>query len=103
MTDLLILSLATWRITSLLTNEYGPWHVLESMRRWVGVSYDENLQRVGFNVVADALTCVWCTSVWVGLVVGILYGLWPVVTIAASIPFAIMGGALVANRIIGNG
>ena len=103
MTDLLILSLAVWRITSLLTNEYGPWHVLESMRRWVGVSYDENLQRTGSNVVAEALTCMWCTSVWIGLIVGILYGLWPVVTIMVAVPFAVMGGALVVNRIVGNG
>lgn len=103
MTDLLILSLAVYRITMLLVTEYGPYNILERFRQWVGVYYDDNLQRTGSNEVAKALTCVWCSSVWIGGVVGIVYGVWPQTTIMMAFPFAIMGGALIVNRIVGNG
>lgn len=103
MTDLLILSLAVYRITMLLVSEFGPYDVLERFRRWVGVHYDENLQRTGSNEIAKALTCVWCTSVWLGLAVGVVYGLWPQITIMVAFPFAIMGGVLIVYRIVGNG
>ena len=55
--------LATWRISSLLVNEGGPWDVLAKVRYILGVRYDQysNCQSPG-----NVLCCVWCTSIWVG-------------------------------------
>lgn len=60
-----ILIFAAWRITSLLVDEDGPFDILAKFRRLAGVYYDEFNNRQGKNVVAKAMTCVWCFSVWI--------------------------------------
>lgn len=57
--DWIITALAVWRMTSLLVNEYGPAGIFEQLRHWA----DSNAP-----MLADILSCVWCCSVWVGLV-----------------------------------
>lgn len=69
--NFLIVALAVWRIASLLANEEGPFDVFEKFRDLIGVRYDENSERYGTNVVADAFTCVWCLSIWIGFIVAI--------------------------------
>jgi hypothetical protein len=58
---LIRLMLATWRVTSLLVNEPGPYRVFARLREG---------QRD--NEVGKALECVWCTSVWVAIAIVIL-------------------------------
>lgn len=65
---LFIVGLVVWRISNLLVNEEGPFDIFVLLRRIVGVRYDEYSVAYGKNVVARALTCVWCTSFWVSLV-----------------------------------
>lgn len=62
-----VLGLVCWRITSLLVNEDGPLDIFARFRRRIGVYYDEYSNVHGKNVIARALTCVWCTSVWVAV------------------------------------
>jgi hypothetical protein len=50
-----LLALVTWRLTSLLVDERGPFDVLTHVRRWLR-------RRV---VVGDAFDCFFCASVWV--------------------------------------
>lgn len=69
--NFLIVALAVWRIASLLANEEGPFDVFEKFRDLIGVRYDENSERYGTNVVADAFTCVWCLSIWIGFIAAI--------------------------------
>src|SRR3990172_3330830 len=69
LTSLLIYGLATWRISSILVNEAGPWDVFVRLRALAGIGHDKNRQAViipdGF--FASILSCIWCCSVWVGL------------------------------------
>lgn len=95
----LILMLATWRITSLLVSEMGPGNILEKLRYWLGVRYDESLHRYGQNVVAEAFTCVWCLSVWVGLALTVAFWLWPVVIGWVAMPFALSAAAIVIDKL----
>lgn len=97
----LILTLATWRITSLLVNEYGPFNLLERLRYRLGVRYDEDLRRIGTNVVSEAFTCVWCLSVWVGLVLSVALYAMPVWSVWLLLPFALSAGAIVIDRLKG--
>lgn len=60
--------LAVFRLTMLLTTEGGPWGILERLRLWLGVRYDEYGERDGTNEFAKLLICPWCTSLWVALV-----------------------------------
>jgi hypothetical protein len=70
MIDLLIGILATWRLTSLLHNEDGPFDMFALARDAAGVRYDELSRPVSDNPVGKALTCFYCTSVWAGLIIG---------------------------------
>lgn len=95
--QLLILILATWRASSLLVYEDGPYLVLERLRGRLGVVYDERSQRSGTNELARALTCLWCVSVWVGALWAAAFVLWQG-TIWLALPFALSGGAVLVER-----
>ena len=63
--EFILLVLATWRITSLVSLEDGPWDILAKFRYIVGVRYDEYSQPTIFkNTFAKGIVCVWCVSVW---------------------------------------
>jgi uncharacterized protein (DUF2062 family) len=102
-TTFLILVLATYRLTSLLlaqqNSEAGPYDILDKFRHLVGVRYNERSIASGLNVFAEMLCCVYCLSVWTGLVVGILYWLMPVYTIYACLPLALSAGAIMVQNV----
>lgn len=60
LTKVLILGLATWRLSSLLVNEEGPFYMFTRLRSWAGV-YEEGEMRQ----TALLFSCLWCMSVWV--------------------------------------
>jgi hypothetical protein len=72
---LLFLVLATWRATSLLVNEDGPFEAFAKFRYWAGVRYD-SVRGVwyGENTFAEGLTCVWCVSLWTGFMASFFSG-----------------------------
>lgn len=58
-------SLATWRITSLLVQETGPYDVFNKFRDLVGIEYNEFSRRIPTNEFAKMFSCFWCCSIWV--------------------------------------
>jgi len=86
--QIIILSLATWRLASLLVQEDGPFDVFGKLRHAAGVRYDERSVAYGTNPVAQALTCIWCASVWAALGMCLVnrlpHGHWFVKWMAAS-------------------
>lgn len=81
-TTLLILSLAVWRLSSLFTGEDGPFEMFAVLRAKGG----------------ELLNCLWCLSMWIGLIVFVAYAFWPVVVFWACLPFALSAAAIVADR-----
>ncbi len=81
---LIVALLATWRITSLLIRETGPFYAFVHWRTAVG--------RIPGLVALT--TCVWCLSVWVGALVAVigLTDYW-----LALIPFALSAGAILLD------
>lgn len=71
------LALLTFRITIMLCFERGPASVFLRLRKKLGVMYDEdNLRIIGKKGwVAELITCAWCTSVWIGFGVTIVFNL----------------------------
>ena len=57
-------SLAVWRITSLLVDEEGPFDIFEKLRWAVGLNKRE---RVEDNFIQKALSCFWCSSLYVAI------------------------------------
>jgi hypothetical protein len=76
MENLIILALATWRITSLLVDEYGPWDIFTKLRNKIGIKFNERSEEYATNELAKFWLCTWCMSVAVGAVLIITYAMW---------------------------
>jgi hypothetical protein len=85
--NFIIMSLATWRISSLLVNEDGPYQTLAEFRSRV-IKYTK------------AFECIWCVSLWIAGFMAIAYYFAPLYAIWIMLPFAISAGAILADRII---
>jgi hypothetical protein len=76
MDNLAIGVLITWRLTALLYLERGPFAIFDHLRQLVGIYTEldpvKGETRAGKNEIAKALTCYWCTSVWVAALVALL-------------------------------
>lgn len=81
----LILTLAIWRVSNLLVNEDGPFQMLVKFRQ-------------GAVKVTHLFDCLFCTSVWLGLIAAIGYYFFPFWVVAVALPFALSGGAIVVDR-----
>jgi uncharacterized protein DUF1360 len=84
---LTILALATWRISSLLVNEDGPYQMLAEFRSRV-IKYTRLLE------------CVWCVSLWIAGFMTIAYYFVPLYAIWIMLPFALSAGAILIDRIV---
>ena len=98
MNTTIILTLATWRISSLLVNEMGPYDIFETLRYRLGVRYDERSVRYGNNEIAKLFVCVWCLSVWVGSAWATLWGINENMAKILALPFALSAGAVVVEK-----
>ncbi len=90
--------LATFRITSLLVNEDGPLGLFLKLRYLVGVRKDQNDEIYGKNAIATGFTCLWCTSVWIGIAWAIAYFVSPSGTNLIAMPLALSSGAMLVDR-----
>jgi len=93
----LVLALATWRISSLVSEEDGPWAVLAKLRHVLGVRYDEHNWPYGENEIAETLICMWCVTPWIGLIWALFYLLVPDVAFYVAMPFALSAAAILIN------
>jgi len=96
--ELLVLALATWRLTSLLNREAGPFGLLTKFRHLIGIRYDEYSNVYGKNQIAEMVTCHWCLSVWVGIAVAASYYLWNDVW-WLMLPLALSTVSIIIDRI----
>lgn len=98
--ELAVFILATWRLSSLLAQETGPADVFARLRLALGVWYDEGGEPHGHNVAAQAVTCIWCVSVWVGAAFALAWYLWPAVAFWLAVPFALSTGAVIVDGVV---
>lgn len=96
--DLLILGLATWRLTSLIVSEAGPWDLMAKFRHRIGIRYDDLSQPYGTNVIASAMTCVWCFSVWIGLGMAGMFLIFGPYVIMACLPLSLSAMSILIER-----
>lgn len=90
--DFLLLSVATWRIAYMLTREDGPANVFRRLR--------DRFPAEGRGGVGDALSCIYCTSVWVGVA---LFALWLTPLWWLMVPVAVSGLAIMLQTYTGAG
>lgn len=95
---LVVLAVATWRISHMLVKELGPANVFAKLRYRVGVRLDEQGDAYALNPDAflpSVLSCVYCTSIWVGLFFTLLGAICIHVAFWVAAPFAFSAVAVV--------
>ena len=100
--DFLILSLATWRIASLLIAERGAFDVFVKLRKAVGIGHDAEGQPNLYpdTMLADLFSCVRCMSVWVGIVLTLVYVFVPsMLWLWLCLPLALSAAAIGFGRL----
>lgn len=103
MITILLMPFAVWRITSLLVFEEGPFGILDAFRHEIGIRYDEHSNKYGKNVVADAFSCFWCASIWIGFFWAGMYLLFPEATLWIELPFATSAAAILIDGLMNYG
>lgn len=96
----LILILATWRLTSLLNREQGPYNILGRLRWLIGIRVDDIGQTYGITELARMIMCPFCCSIWIGCGFSISYWLIPDITVMLAFPFALSGGAMIIEILV---
>lgn len=85
--DYIILGLATFRLSSLLANEPGPFDMFGKLRN------------AAKGELEKGLGCVWCNSVWVGTLFTVLYLIMPWI-VWALLPLALSSIAIITSRVV---
>lgn len=102
-TQFIIYGLAIFRIASLLTKEPGPFFVFKKFREWSGIRHDGSgiVTIIPDNVLAQALACIWCASLWVAFAFTIFLLFAPVVSLQIATIFALSTIAILVDTYIG--
>jgi hypothetical protein len=69
---LLVLALATYRLSLLISKEAGPFDLMGRFRTFVGVKFDEHSRPYATGQVSEMVLCPFCLSVWIGFGVTLL-------------------------------
>lgn len=98
--QLIVLTLATWRIASLLSNERGPFDVFVRIRGMTGITHDENkkIWIVPDDFFALVVSCVWCNSVYIATFWVAMYYFFSIFAFWGALPFALSAGAIFLSR-----
>ena len=98
--NLLILSLAVYRLSSLFAFEDGPFSMFQKLRGFTGVVLDEDDEQEGTNEVSKAIICPFCNSLWISLGLIAFFFLIPNITIILALPFALSAPTCLINEVI---
>ncbi|TRO54471.1 hypothetical protein E2P63_01205 [Candidatus Bathyarchaeota archaeon] len=68
--DILLIALATWRISSLVSAETGPFWIFSNFRAWIADKAKDGNKL--FLTLEEGIQCIWCVSVWFSLIGALL-------------------------------
>lgn len=93
------LSLAAWRLASLVANEDGPWMIFKRLRQR-GEQWCKTYRFCRELGLYDLISCEWCNSIWIGAGLTLLY-LWIGDTIFYfALPFALSTIAIIIKYLV---
>lgn len=94
LTDLIVLSLAVWRVTSIVRSE----DIAAPVRKLFGIYEEESFIVYPDTFIGNLLKCFWCTSVWGAAACVVLYYVFmPALYIFAASAAAI----IIQHRVLG--
>lgn len=79
-----LIGLAAWRVTALLSYERGPLGVFLWFRKMLSIHHNDQDEPASWpsNVFTEALSCPWCLGLWLAAA---MYGLWQVEPVAVMV------------------
>lgn len=100
----LILGLATWRLSAMLSYERGPFGVFVKLRSLFGISpiSDTDPEPETWpaeSEIAQLWVCVWCLSAYVGAGLVLAYLAFGSIAVWIALPFALSAAAILTERI----
>lgn len=97
---MLIYGLAVWRIASMFVREEGPFRIFRHFREILGISHDLHgeITIIPDRFLAQAFSCVWCLSMWVGVFWAAFWLTFPEWSLKIAIPFAFSALAVVVDK-----
>jgi hypothetical protein len=103
----ILIALAVWRLSNLLadTDQEGLFNSLDWIRAKVGVTRRDYPSYGEYNVhygkpgtIAAGILCVYCDSIWFGILFTVLWFINHEVTIIVSLPFALSAVAIFIQK-----
>lgn len=94
--QLIVFSIATWRVASLFVNEDGPWFIFEKLRYEAGI---RNME-IGPGFLAQLLSCTWCFSLYVGVGWTLFYLWQPKIAFLCACAFALSAITIFVHAIL---
>ena len=93
------LSLAAWRLASLVSNEDGPWMIFKRLRAQAEVWCKKYRFCREFGIY-ELFSCEWCNSVWIGAGLTLLYLLIGETISYLALPFALSTVVIVIKYVV---
>lgn len=100
--DLVILGLAVFRLSSLISEERGPYNIFGKIRAALGEYQDVYGIRRSTTEIGQGIMCLACCSVWWGVIVAVLYYLWAGV-VWGCLPLALSALAMMVSNLDNSG
>ena len=99
----LIMALACWRLSALISYECGPWDVFKRLRSRFGIQHlsdDCEPTTLGSGFMAQLFGCVWCLSVWFAIMIYGFWLIWPGITIIVLSPLALSAAVIIVEEFV---
>lgn len=93
------LSLAAWRLASLIANEDGPWMIFKRLRA-VAERWCNNYRFCRELGLHELVTCEWCNSVWIGVILTALYLWLGEAILYGAIPLALSTVVIIIKHVV---
>src|SRR5687767_12618696 len=93
------LSLAAWRLASLVANEDGPWFIFKRLRQRA----EQWCNRYRFCRelgLYELVTCEWCNSIWIGVGLTVLYVWIGESVLYLALPLALSTVAIIIKHVV---
>lgn len=107
--QIIVFALATWRISSLLVNEDGPRKIFYMWRVYAGIvsvtkirydAPDEHYFEISEDFLAQVLSCVWCTSIYVGAAWVVFFLAFPTIAFYTAAAFSLSAFTILFSLVV---
>ena len=94
-----LLSLAAWRLASLVANEDGPWLIFKRIRQRAE-QWCKQYKLCSDLGLYELFSCEWCNSIWIGAGLTLLYVWLGDAILYIILPLALSTVAIVIKYIV---